>query len=456
MGTVYTRGRKLWLAFVDGAGERQWKPTGLEVGEEEQAAELLKRIEDRVAAQRALGVDDGQAGKVTLKRWVKRWIERRKVEIETWRDDEIRLNLHVLPRLGSMVLADIRPRHLDELFHDLRARGKMGAHTMRNVYGTVRALFRDAAIAGLVGTSPCILTARQLGDDVFVDPVAQATNRYSRRQLELMVFSPALAPDENVFAAIGGLAGMRLGEIGGLRWQDMDPDAEPLGRFTVARSYGKKTTKTKKIRLTPIHPTLAAILAEWKLGGWPAMFGRPPEPGDLIVPRPPRKSARAPGGMHTKKTGALLMHRILAALKIPVPAKLTHALRSTFISIALEDGADPYLLEMVTHTTKRGRSAFDVYARIGWPKLCEQVERLRLERPASATGQVVSIAGARTEVRSGTVTVCDSGDLAAEDHRRKRVEAPGVEGGSDRGSKSRSRPASHRTSRKRDGGAADE
>src|SRR3954453_16187168 len=34
----------------------------------------------------------------------------------------------------------------------------------------------------------------------------------------------------------------------------------------------------------PAHPTLAAILAEWKLSGWAAMMGRQPTPDDLIAP----------------------------------------------------------------------------------------------------------------------------------------------------------------------------
>jgi hypothetical protein len=36
----------------------------------------------------------------------------------------------------------------------------------------------------------------------------------------------------------------------------------------------------------PVHPVLAAMLAEWKLQGWPEMMGRTPEPDDLVVPLP--------------------------------------------------------------------------------------------------------------------------------------------------------------------------
>jgi hypothetical protein len=62
----------------------------------------------------------------------------------------------------------------------------------------------------------------------------------------------------------------------------------PLGKLLVARSYNSRTgreknTKTEAVKHVPVHPTLAAMLAEWKLGGWPELIGRAPGPDDLIV-----------------------------------------------------------------------------------------------------------------------------------------------------------------------------
>lgn len=75
-------------------------------------------------------------------------------------------------------------------------------------------------------------------------------------------------------------------------WRDYDPTMKPLGRLDVHKSFSPrlsrtKVTKTGKQRLVPAHPTLARILAEWKLSGWAAMFGRAPTPDDLIVPDAP-------------------------------------------------------------------------------------------------------------------------------------------------------------------------
>lgn len=48
--------------------------------------------------------------------------------------------------------------------------------------------------------------------------------------------------------------------MAGLRWRHYDPTTPVLGRLTVATSYDKGMTKTKRPRLMPVHPTLAAIL----------------------------------------------------------------------------------------------------------------------------------------------------------------------------------------------------
>ena len=61
------------------------------------------------------------------------------------------------------------------------------------------------------------------------------------------------------------------------------------GRLSIAKSYNtklkvEKEVKTKVPRDVPVHSALAALLAEWKLSGWPAMFGRTPGPDDLIIP----------------------------------------------------------------------------------------------------------------------------------------------------------------------------
>ncbi len=96
-----------------------------------------------------------------------------------------------------------------------------------------------------------------------------------------------------------GIGALRHGEAAGLRWKHYDPTLEPLGRLLIATSYDKGRTKTKRTRAMPVHATLAAILAAWKLRGWPEMMGRQPTSDDLIVPMP-RKPKTPLGKMRSK------------------------------------------------------------------------------------------------------------------------------------------------------------
>ena len=72
-GSVFPRGRKLWLK-VKGPGGWKQVPTSFHRGEEKQAAALLARVRDRLLAGEAI---DGILGPVTVRRWSKRWLETR-------------------------------------------------------------------------------------------------------------------------------------------------------------------------------------------------------------------------------------------------------------------------------------------------------------------------------------------------------------------------------------------
>jgi hypothetical protein len=62
-------------------------------------------------------------------------------------------------------------------------------------------------------------------------------------------------------------------------------------------------------------------------------------------------------------------------------------MRATFITLAIEDGADPEILEnRVTHT-RQSRSAFDGYNRgLHWERTCAEVAKLRINRGARREG----------------------------------------------------------------------
>ena len=186
-----------------------------------------------------------------------------KVQHRDHATDEGRRRKHVLPHLGAMILADVRLMHLAEWDCKLRTTATLAARTVRNVYGLVGAMFRDAAVAGHVENDPAILTACNSARTM---AARKARGGTTRAQFALMIGSGEL-PDARVSAALGGLAGLRLGAIAGLRWGDLDTTAAPLWRLTGSRTYDGKPTKTGKPSRVPVHPVLAEMLAEWRHGG---------------------------------------------------------------------------------------------------------------------------------------------------------------------------------------------
>jgi integrase len=144
--------------------------------------------------------------------------------------------------------------------------------------------------------------------------------------------------------ALMGLAGLRHGEIAGLRWRNYDPTREPLGKLVVARSSDHATTKSKRPREVPVHATLAKLLTEWKAKGCTEILGRAPEPDDLLVPSRER-DMRSRHHMRDKLLEDLE--------RLGLRARRGHDLRRTFITLARADGARADLLEMITHAPWR-------------------------------------------------------------------------------------------------------
>ena len=387
MGHVYRRGNKLWIAYKGPDGERSRHPTPFKVGQEGKAEKLLSKVEAKVAAGLV-----PEEGPLTLERYARRWVAKRKaLGLADWKNDEARLDNHVLSDLGKLRLDEVRPRHLAELFQAMRTKprkgkplkGKRGRHTLapktvRHVYSAVTALFRDAVIEDLIPSSPCILTKYQLGPIEDANPEWRATALFTRDELERLISDEQIPLDRRVLYALEGIAALRHGEAAGLRWRHYEPDMKPLGRLTVATSYNKGRTKTGRTRYMPVHPTLAAILAEWKLSGWRAMMGRKPGPDDLVVPTPPpgKYGKRPAGEMRKADRSWEALQGDLDTLKMR--RRRAHDLRRTLISLARMDGARGEMLKACTHGPSK--AVLDLYTTFTWESLCAEVAKLKVSR----------------------------------------------------------------------------
>lgn len=387
MSSIYARGSRLWMRVkVDGVWVSRATPyTTIQRAQAQRYA---------TAAQDAIDKRE-QAGAPPVADTVRAyalgpWLDARREAGHDWTADRGRLENHVLDVLGDLPLADVRASHIADLVRRLRFQSepRLAPRTVRNIYTVVAALFRDATIAGLIETNPCILTAAQLGRVADKDPEWRAGALFTRDEAETLISDPRIPLDRRVVYGLGLLAGLRPGEGAALRLRHYERELAPLGRLLVATAYSTdrsqlKRTKTEAVRGVPVHPALAELLELWLRAGWSAMVGREPGPDDLLIPLPPETAERRTSRTGEPFRGWDYTGRRWREQDLPMLGwrrRSVYDTRATFISLAVEDGADERILrDRVTHTKPR-RDAFDGYNRLGpaWAETCAEVAKLRI------------------------------------------------------------------------------
>lgn len=385
MGSVYPRGNILWLAWVDprvkdkkGKPKRCLKSSGLPVGQEDEARATLEAIERQVLAEIRQD-EEGFSGPPTVAGYARKFIKtRRAAGVGSAGQEEARLRDYVNPfevegtTLGQMLLKDVRPHHVRDFVRHLRTLD-IAPRTVRHIFGHLRTLFHEAVTDELIAATPCVLKKGVLPKKIDKDPTWRPRAKFSREEVEQLISDERIPLLRRVRYACLFLGSMRIGELSARLWRDVDSGMEPLGRITVNTSYNRKekrvkSVKTERPREMPVHPTLAKVLAAWKLSGWEQVFGRPPRPDDLLCPS-------ATGG-HLKDP-VVLRETHGDCVAIGIRPRRTHDSRRTFISLARDNGADKDILRQVTHQPKG--DVMDEYSTLSWATLCAEVAKLKIK-----------------------------------------------------------------------------
>lgn len=277
-----------------------------------------------------------------------------------------------------MRLEDVRRTHVKNLIATVQATQSvqrsqpLAPRTVHRVYEVVRQMFGCALDDELITSTPATLHVRrgELPEKLDKDPAWRNGAVFKGPEVETLISDDRIPVDRRVFYALALLTGARFGEVAGLLWSDYDREARPLGRLHITKQYGGRRTKTGGPRQVPVHPTLARILAEWRMTGWAGAFGRQPKPGDLIVPR------MSDGAVRTQAPEWRRWEADLAALGLR--HRRPHDLRRTLISLARADGAREDLLKWVTHGSSKS-NIMDVYTTPPWEALCAQIACLRIQ-----------------------------------------------------------------------------
>ncbi len=413
MASLKSRNGRLYAKVKDIHGVWRRLRTDFVDGQEQQAQAWADARELEVK-QELLRIAGGVPSKhTTVNEWAKTWGGLRRDNDLDSNNDYRRLELHVLPIIGDMPIRDVRTKHIIAVISAIRTkpiktRNGLEApapRTVHNIYSALCALFRDAVFEELVDQDPCILTETQLGVKTDKDREWRETALFAREEVQTLISSTKIPWDRRVAYAIELLGALRPGETAALRWRHYDQAKTPLGGLLVATALDSKRgrakgTKTETVKHVPVHPTLAAILGEWKLAGWAEMMGRPPLPDDLIVPLPPadahaRTRRRETEPFRTEYyAGRRWRDEDLPALGWRT--RRHYDMRATFVTLILDDGADEHIIESrITHT-KRPSGAFKLYNRgKQWALTCAELVKLKIVRVAddSTSEAIAAVAG---------------------------------------------------------------
>lgn len=378
---VFFRDRIAWIRYAGPDGKLLRESTH----------QRDRRVAERIERQRRREMVAGtwkpkslrEDGRQTVATYADAWVERQRERgIKSIRVEEQKLRTHVLPIVGDRVFDDLRPRDIVQLVELLKRRetqtgkGRLAPRTVRNAYAVFQRMCRDAVVDEVILATPCVLPTRTLPEKKDKDPAWRARAVFSRDEVEVLISDERIDLDRRVFYALVFLLGVRHGEAAGRRWEDYDAKAKPLGRMVIATQYDGAETKTERAREMPVHPTLAAILGEWKLSGFSMFFGRQPSASDFIVPEVDETYHDRKGQHRLSGSSWRRLQRDLSTLELR--ARRQHDARRTLITIGRSDGCDRDVLRACTHG--ESGSVFDGYTTWPWDVKCREIAKLNLHR----------------------------------------------------------------------------
>lgn len=266
----------------------------------------------------------------------------------TWKGYEIILKLHLVPEWGSKRLGEITRADVKTLILKKQNEG-LKPGTVQNILVLASGIFTYAVESDLLPANP----AHRLGRYIRKEDARKDVRPLSREQVAAFLKGvEEHYPDYYALFLCAFRTGMRLGELLGLRWCDVNFDGNLL---QIQRSYSHghfSTPKSKKFRQVDMSDQLKAALWSHRARLLGDFEGKLPEP---LFP--------APDGGYIDGTN--LRNRVFFKLlrKLDFPRFRIHDARHTFASLLLQQGAPiHYVRDQLGHASIQ--TTVDVYGHL--------------------------------------------------------------------------------------------
>ena len=264
------------------------------------------------------------------------------------------LRVHLLPQFGQMRLDQISRDKIKSYVSKLAASGGFGRGTLKNILATVRAVLGCAVEDGFIATNP----AFRLGK--FTLQGARKRSPEFLTRIEAQRFLEAartLRPKRYPLFLTGLRAGLRLGELLALHWDDIQfgESENDTNRFILVRhNFTRKQftdPKSRKERRVDLSRELRHVLKNLRDQRvlQAVEHGNFDERGQPKIP-----TLVFPSDVGRPLNGSNLYNRdFLPCLEAAGLRRVTlHALRHTFASLLIQGGASlAYVKEQMGHSS---------------------------------------------------------------------------------------------------------
>lgn len=289
--------------------------------------EALKKLSDMEAGQCVINE------KVSLATWAEEWLEtylKPTVNGEAYTMYEAILRLHILPKLGNLPLAGLRPIQLQRCINDIE---DMSSSLISKARIVLNGLFRDARLNRLIVDNPI---------EGLKWPKGYANERRALTPEEREIFMKVV-PKHHKGAMFGLMlgCGLRPGEVRALRWMDIK-DGHVYVQHAIKKDGNVMGAPKSKagVRVIPIPPWLQNMLSEMSKS---SMFLFPDRNGSYITSRMQRKSWDSFKRLMLMEAGVPTFRNQIvkeAAKENSLYDVTMYFLRHTYATILIENGMD--------------------------------------------------------------------------------------------------------------------
>ncbi|HUM86813.1 MAG TPA: site-specific integrase [Actinomycetota bacterium] len=342
-GYVTKKGKKYYAVIYDGIDpatgkeKRRWVAAG---SRRDDADKLVTELTKRSHRGETVVSEKLTLGQYLTTRWLP--VQESRLRASTYDSYRRNIDLHVIPALGERLLDRLTAEDIDLFYASLLKEGRkkkspgekvdakgLAPKTVHNIHVMLNKALSDAARKGTV-----VRNVVALADP----PSLQARKRNEIKAWDidqLVTFLGAIAPHRLSPAFfLAAHTGMRRGEVLGLRWRDLDLDANRVAvrqaLVSVAYEVSISDVKTGTSRRTiDIDADVVGVLRDWFKTRTEEREGTEPAADDLVF-------TKDDGSWLHPDTFSQLFDRTVARIKVPVIS--LHDLRHTHATLLLKAG----------------------------------------------------------------------------------------------------------------------